>query len=307
MGDSVLEVDDLIKDFDGKRAVDRFSFRLRRGRILGMLGPNGAGKTTSIRMLMDIISPDSGTIRILGQRVDESLKDRIGYLPEERGLYRKMKVMDTLLYFGELKGLKRTRIRQRGQDLLERFDLAGYRDKKVEELSKGMSQKLQIIITILHDPELLILDEPFSGLDPVNIEMVKDLILEKKKDGISIIFSTHLMDYAEKIVDDIVMIHNGRKILDGTLADIKKDCSHRVISIDYRGDLSFLRGNPMVSRVRDYGNRAEIEIENMDHRQEVLKQLMQGVALEAFRVSDSSLNHIFISALTENREEEVAG
>jgi ABC-2 type transport system ATP-binding protein len=169
MNETVLNIRDLVKDFDGKRAVDQFSLQLRRGEILGLLGPNGAGKTTTIRMIMDIIAPDVGKIEILGQAFSEKLKDRIGYLPEERGLYRKLKVSETLTFFGELKGMKSQEIAARGKELLQKFGLEDYYDKKVEELSKGMAQKLQLITTIIHSPELLILDEPVSGLDPVNI------------------------------------------------------------------------------------------------------------------------------------------
>jgi ABC-2 type transport system ATP-binding protein len=172
MNEQALELKDLVKDFDGKMAVDRISFTARKGEILGLLGPNGAGKTTTIRMIMNIIAPDQGTIAILGRPFSEKMKDKIGYLPEERGLYRKMKVMDILVFLGELKGLRAEVIRERSRRLLKQFDLDRYEQKKVEELSKGMAQKLQIIATILHEPELLILDEPFSGLDPLNIELV---------------------------------------------------------------------------------------------------------------------------------------
>jgi ABC-2 type transport system ATP-binding protein len=299
----VLELDRLIKDFDGKRAVDDISFRLKRGEILGLLGPNGAGKTTTLRMILNIIMPDSGTIKILGEHFSEPLKERIGFLPEERGLYRKMKVSETLQFFGELKGMHTDAIKSRGMELLEKFDLAGYHDKKVEELSKGMAQKLQFITTIIHSPELLILDEPFSGLDPVNIELVKDIILEKKRDGITIIFSTHLMEYAEKIVDCVVMINNGRKVIDGTLPEVKADFGSKFIKLKYEGDAGFVSGLDYVKSVKDYGKEMEIEPQDINLKDRLLKDLVEKISISSFQVTEPSLNNIFIRKVNEGSNE----
>ena len=290
----VLVLDSLTKDFNGKRAVDNFSLTLPKGEILGLLGPNGAGKTTTIRMIMNIIAPDSGKINILGESFSEKMKNKIGYLPEERGLYRKMKLSEALTFFGELKGMKSAEIKQKGTELLEKFDLQDYRNKKVEELSKGMAQKLQFITTIIHSPELLILDEPFSGLDPINIELVKDIILEKKREGITIIFSTHLMDYAEKTVDSVVMINVGKKVLDGSLSHIKATYGTKTIKIRYEGDATFVSSIPYVQSVKDYGKEMEVELKKIENKDKLLKALLGKLVLNGFEVTEPSLNNIFM-------------
>lgn len=298
----MLKLSNLVKDFNGKRAVDDFSLILEKGKILGLLGPNGAGKTTALRMIMNIIAPDSGEIEILGERFNEKLKDKIGYLPEERGLYRKMKISETLRFFGKLKGMKSADISEQSEILLKKFDLYDYKDKKIEELSKGMAQKLQIITTILHSPDILILDEPFSGLDPVNIEMVKDLILGMKREGITIIFSTHLMEYAEKIVDSVVMINGGKKVLDGALKDIKGDYGNKFIKINYEGDASFVKSLKYVLSVKDYGKEMEIELDDIGKRDKLIKDLVSKISIKSFVVTEPSLNNIFIRKVKgENR------
>jgi ABC-2 type transport system ATP-binding protein len=299
MNEQALALNGLVKDFNGKRAVDQISFMARKGEILGLLGPNGAGKTTTIRMIMNVIAPDQGTIEILGRPFSEKMKDTIGYLPEERGLYRKMKVMDVLVYLGELKGLRPEAIRERGLRLLKQFDLERYEQKKVEELSKGMAQKLQIISTILHEPELLILDEPFSGLDPLNIELVTRILLEKKKDGVSIILSTHLMEYAEKLVDTVVMINQGRKVLDGKLAQIKSQYGTKFIRIEYEGDSAFMPDLKYVKSYRDYGRTMEIELVDLAHKNRLLEELSARVALNGFQLTEPSLQHIFVRKVNE--------
>jgi ABC-2 type transport system ATP-binding protein len=299
MSDYVLELNGLVKDFNGKRAVDDFSLKSKRGEILGLLGPNGAGKTTTIRMIMNIIAPDSGTIKILGENFSEKLKERIGYLPEERGLYRKMKVFETLYFFGELKGMKSDEIKAKGEEYLKKFDLENYSDKKVEELSKGMAQKLQFITTILHSPDLLILDEPFAGLDPMNIELVKDIILEKKREGITVIFSTHLMAYAEKIVDNVVMINQGKKVIDGNLFDVKSEFGTKFVKVNYEGDSTFVSSLDYVENVRDYGNEMEIELKDINRKDVLLKDLVSKVSVNSFQVTEPSLNTIFIRKVNE--------
>lgn len=299
MDNFALELEHLVKDFEDKRAVDDVSLKMKRGEILGLLGPNGAGKTTTMRMIMNIIAPDSGTIKILGEDFSERLKEKIGYLPEERGLYRKMKVSEILEFFGELKGMKTAEIKAKGKELLKKFSLENYWDKKVEELSKGMAQKLQFIVTIIHSPDLLILDEPFSGLDPLNIELVKDIILEKKKEGISIIFSTHLMDYAEKIVDDVVMIDKGKKVLDGSLSEVKAEFGAKFVKVNYEGDSSFVSSLDYVKQVRDYGNEMEIELGDISLKNRLLKELVSRISVNGFQVTEASLNHIFIRKVNE--------
>ena len=294
MAEYVLVLEDLVKDFDKKRAVDHISLKLKKGEILGLLGPNGAGKTTTMRMIMDIIAPDSGSIEIFGKRFSEKAKNRLGYLPEERGLYRKLKVSETLSFFGELKGMNSKTIKARGLQLLKRFNLDQYEDKKVEELSKGMAQKLQFIITIIHSPELLIFDEPFAGLDPINIELVKDIILEKKQEGNTIIFSSHLMEYAEKIVDSVVMINQGKKVLDDTLSQIKKDHGTRFVKVSYEGNSGFLSALKYVKNVKDYGKEMEIELEDIQHKDKLLRKMAENLSVNSYKITEPSLNSIFI-------------
>jgi len=298
MAETVLELRDLIKVYGDRTVVDGISLTLSKGEIVGMLGPNGAGKTTTIRMIMNIIAPDSGSVLILGQPFCEELKNRLGYLPEERGLYRKMTVMDALRFFGRLKGLERAEIDKRAESWLDRFALTEHKRKRIEELSKGMAQKVQIIVTILHKPELLILDEPFSGLDPVNIELVRDLILEMKRSGTSILFSTHLMDFAEKLVDRVIMIDRGSKVLDETLMQVRQDFGDSLVSISYNGDASFVAELPYVNSFRDYGNTMEIELADMHHKDELLDALRTRLDLTRFAVSEPSLNHIFFSRVS---------
>lgn len=299
MNEYILELENLVKDFDGKRAVNNVSLKLKSGEILGLLGPNGAGKTTTIRMILDIIAPDSGSIKVLGKPFNESLKNDIGYLPEERGLYRKMKVSETLEFFGELKGMKRDMIKTRSAELLKKFDLADYHDKKVEELSKGMAQKLQFITTVIHSPKLLILDEPLSGLDPVNIELVREFMLEKKREGVSIIFSTHLMDYAEKTVDAVVMIYKGDKVLDGPLQDIKAQYGKKTIKVVFEGDARFVAHLDYVAAVRDYGNEMEIELHDIKDKNRLLSDMVNHLSINSFHLTEPSLNNIFIRKVGE--------
>jgi ABC-2 type transport system ATP-binding protein len=294
MAEYVLVLEDLVKDFDKKRAVDHISLKLKKGEILGLLGPNGAGKTTIMRMIMDIIAPDSGTIEIFGKRFSEKAKNRLGYLPEERGLYRKLKVSETLSFFGELKGMNSKTIQAQGLKLLKKFNLYQYADKKVEELSKGMAQKLQFIITIIHSPELLIFDEPFAGLDPINIELVKDIILEKKQEGNTIIFSSHLMEYAEKIVDSVIMINQGKKVLDDTLSQIKKDHGTRFVKVSYEGNSGFLSALKYVKNVKDYGKEMEIELEDIQHKDKLLRKMAENLSVNSYKITEPSLNSIFI-------------
>lgn len=243
---------------------------------------------------MDIIAPDSGTIEIFGKRFSEKSKNRLGYLPEERGLYRKLKVSETLTFFGELKGMSSKTIQSRGMKLLKKFNLDQYWDKKVEELSKGMAQKLQFITTIIHSPELLIFDEPFAGLDPVNIELVKDIILEKKQEGNTIIFSSHLMEYAEKLVDSVVMINHGKKVLDGTLSQIKKNHGTRFVKVSYEGKSGFLSKLKYVKNVKDYGKEMEIELEDIRHKDMLLKMMAEKISINSYKITEPSLNSIFI-------------
>ncbi|MDP2038163.1 MAG: ATP-binding cassette domain-containing protein [Ignavibacteria bacterium] len=290
-----LEVRNLTKTFNKVVAVDNASFEVPDGSIFGLIGRNGAGKTTTIRMMMGIYLPDNGDVVLKGVKVGQEFKNRVGYLPEERGLYKKMKVLDTLLYFAELKGKTGKQVQKKAEEYLKRFDLYDRRLAKVEDLSKGNQQKLQFIGTILHDPEFIILDEPFSGLDPVNTNMLKDIILEMKSRGKVIIFSTHLMDFAEKMCDHIAMIDHGKIILKGSLNEIKAKHSQKNVSLSYDGDISFLQGHPLVEKIADYGNTTGVRLKEANQTQQLLKLLMErNVIVKKFDANDISLQEIFI-------------
>ncbi|MEW5842991.1 MAG: ATP-binding cassette domain-containing protein [Bacteroidota bacterium] len=290
-----LEVKDLTKRFNSLVAVDHASFEVPEGSIFGIIGRNGAGKTTTIRMMMNIYLPDEGDVVLRGVKIGQEFKNQVGYLPEERGLYKKMKVLETLLYFAELKGKSGREVQKNAEKYLKRFDLFDRRLSKVEDLSKGNQQKMQFISTVLHDPEFIILDEPFSGLDPVNTNLLKDIILEMKQKGKIIIFSTHLMDFAEKMCDHIVMIDHGKIILKGSLAEIKSKYGQRNVSITHAGDISFLNQSPLVEKIEDFGNSTGIKVKEASQTQQLLKLLVdRGVPIKKFDANEISLHEIFI-------------
>lgn len=237
-----VEVSHLAKAFGATQAVVDVSFAVEKGEIFGLLGPNGAGKTTSIRLMLDIFKPDQGSVSILGGPMTEAKKDRIGYMPEERGLYQEMPLEQCLVYLGTLKGLSKTEARRRVKPYLDRFDLANVRGKKVKELSKGMQQKAQIISTVLHAPELLIMDEPFSGLDPVNTQLAKDLLEEMRSRGTTILMSTHIMHQVEELCDRIVLINKGRNVLYGDLESIRRQYAGHAVLVKVDGELPALDG-----------------------------------------------------------------
>lgn len=293
---NVLEVRELVKRFNGITAVDRASFQVPQNSVFGLIGRNGAGKTTTLRMMLNIYLPDSGEVLFNGSKIGQNFKDSVGYLPEERGLYKKMKVIDMLLFLSELKGKKGREIEKSANEYLERFDLVDRKNSKVEDLSKGNQQKVQFIGTILHDPDFLIFDEPFSGLDPINTNLLKEIILEKKEKGKVIIFSTHLMEFAEKMCDHIAMIDHGKIILNGSLAEIKKKYANRNVSINYEGDISFLKGNPIIESIEDFGNTTGIRVKEVNHIQELLKLLVKNnVIVKKFNADEISLHEIFVA------------
>jgi len=292
------EVNNIAKSYGSKKVVDDVSFCVGRGEIFGLIGPNGAGKTTTIRMMMDIILPDSGSIRILGEKINPDSKNKIGYLPEERGLYKKLSVLQTLVYLSALKGypVKDNRI----EELLQRVDLLSHKDKKVEELSRGMSQLIQFLVTIIHDPQLIILDEPFANLDPVNTELIKEIIFELRKQGKAIILSTHRMNEVEELCDRILMIDNGRNVLYGKLADIKKKYRNNSVLVDCEGELGELDG---VLRQRKDEGYIELFLDGKTSPQKVLSQILDmGVTINRFEVSTPALNDIFLQVAAENDE-----
>jgi len=300
----IVEAQDICKQFGQLRAVDNISFSLEAGQVHGMLGPNGAGKTTTIRMLMNIIIPDSGKISLFGQKNSANQNHRIGYLPEERGIYRKMRVNDVLLFLGELKGMKGKKAQAAIDGLLERLELMEWKRKKVEELSKGMQQKLQMIATVMSEPELMILDEPFLGLDPINTNLIKELILEQKKKGNTIIFSTHEMDNAERLCDTILLIDHGQKILDGQIGEVKKQFGSRSIQLSYTGKPDFLQNSQVIEKFDDFGNYVELELKPGADPQEFLQSIVREVRINRFELMEPSLNDIFISSVQRHRQGE---
>ena len=297
-------LDQVCKSFGEVRAVDNLSVRVPAGSIYGFLGPNGAGKTTTIRMIMNIFRPDSGNIKIFGDGSVEQAKTRIGYMPEERGLYRKMTVSKVLAYFGAIKGVTTDELTRRVPQWLERVDLANWAEKKVEELSRGMHQKLQFAVTAINDPELLVLDEPFAGLDPLNQELLKTIILEMRDEAKTVIFSTHVMHEAEKLCDSILLINKGKTILDDKLAEIQSQQSSHAISVELEGDTAFIRTLPMVTKVESQGNRLEISLAENADPQQLLKALVERVRVQAFEVKVPSLHEIFVNLVGASNAED---
>src|SRR4030042_1437335 len=293
----MLEVKEIVKRFGKFTAVDRVSFSAEEGIIFGLLGPNGAGKTTTIRMIMNIILPDSGHIHLFGKPFSGKATNSIGYLPEERGLYRKMKAGDLLLFLMELKEMNSREAKKKIGLWLERMDLTEWKNKKIEELSKGMQQKLQFIATIIHSPGLLILDEPFGGLDPVNSNLLKDILLEIKNGGTTILFSTHIMESAEKLCEEILLINKGKAVLQGRLGEIKKGYGRRNVFIEYEGKSAFLKKSKQISRFDDYGNAVEIQLIRNADTQQLLKEAVAGCNVKRFEVKEPSLNDIFIDTV----------
>jgi len=288
----IIGLDHITKSYDNHVAVDDLSLQVPKGSIYGFIGPNGSGKTTTIRMIMNILYPDSGTIRIHNKEHIGSQLDNIGYLPEERGLYRKMKVKELVRFYAELKHVLNPV--KEADFWLEKFELAKWAGKKVETLSKGMSQKLQFIITIINRPEIIILDEPFSGLDPVNAEIIKEVILDLRKEGATVLFSTHDMAVAEKMCDFIFMIYKGRKVLDGTLESIQKKYGQDTIRIQSEGGIHVLVGIPGIDKINDFGQVQEIRMSNGADNQRILSAIMAKTRVLKFEITSPSLNDIFI-------------
>jgi ABC-2 type transport system ATP-binding protein len=304
---NALELDRIIKRFGDFTAVDGVSLIVPAGSIYGFLGPNGAGKTTTIRMIMNILRPDEGSIQILGGPSGEGVKTRTGYLPEERGVYKKMKVLDLVAYFGTLKGLSRGEAARRGKRHLEDMGLGDWIGRNCQDLSKGMQQKVQFIATIVHGPELLILDEPFSGLDPINTEVLKDKILELKAAGTTVLFSTHIMDQAEKLCDSVVLINSGKKVLDGTLDEVRRSAvAEETVVIEFEGPFVSLEELPMVDRVSDFGRSLEVFIKPGHEPEKLLEALVGKVKLRRFEVRRPSLHEIFLRAVGGESSEPVA-
>lgn len=303
----IVELKHVRKAYDTKIAVADLSFTIEPGSMFGLLGPNGSGKTSSIRMMIGITVPDSGTVSLFGQPFRRDLLKRVGYLPEERGLYKKMKVMDQLIFFGQLRGLDAATASKRAHAWCERLDITPAIDKKTEELSKGMQQKIQFISTLLHEPELIIMDEPFSGLDPVNAVLLMDTLIDLRKQGRTILFSTHRMDQVEKLCDNICLIHNSHVILSGSMREIKSHYPANRVVINFTGNPSFLQ-HPSIAEARTYEGLAEIRLKEGSDAQSLLSMAIQnGASITRFEVMEPTLEDIFIEKVTESSRRLQAG
>lgn len=292
-----LELRDVRKSYGNFVAVNGVSLTVPPGSIFGLLGPNGAGKTSTIRMIMDITAPDTGEVRFFGHpRTDDDLR-RVGYLPEERGLYRKMTVLEQLVFLGEIRGLKKKALLPKIERWLERVDLQDWTKKKVEELSKGMQQKVQLIGTVLHEPDLLILDEPFSGLDPINQELFRDLLLEYRQQGKSVVLSTHGMELAERLCDHICLISHGRVVLEGDLKEIKRRIGGNAYRLAATGDLERLKDLPGIAQATVRDGAAKLMLEPDADGSEILRRLVQFLDVHEFRSEEPELEQIFMKAV----------
>jgi ABC-2 type transport system ATP-binding protein len=286
------------KAFAGHVAVTGLSLRIPRGSVFGLLGPNGAGKTTTLRMVMNVLRPDVGTIEILGRAADGSGRDRIGYMPEERGLYPRMVVEDQLIHFAALKGVSRRESAARLGPWLERLGLAEWRRRRLSELSKGMQQKAQFIATVLHEPEVLILDEPLSGLDPVAADLMRDTLVEMRRAGRTLVVSSHQMETVERLCDSIALLHRGEKVLEGTVAEVRRSHGANTLVLAYRGDGAFLASLPHVLRVSDFGGYVELHMGAGFDPQAVLEAAAARLRISRFEVVEPSLHDIFVQEVT---------
>ena len=299
---ATVKLTQVTKRFGDFAAVSDLTLSVRPGRIYGLLGPNGAGKTTTIRMIVNITAPDSGTVELFGKQITKELQDRIGYLPEERGLYKKMKLGDQIRFFAELKSVSKNDIDRRIDSWLERVKLTPWKNKKATELSKGMQQKAQFVTAVLHDPDLLILDEPFSGLDPINVELLKQVILDLKIAGKTIIFSTHQMEVAEKICDDICLLDRSRKIFEGSLREVKRSFGRNAVALRLSGGDGIVGSHALVAKTTHHADEMELLLTPKADAQVLLRDLISaGARVEKFEMIEPSLHDIFITKVTENQ------
>ncbi len=289
-----LRCSGLTKRFNGKAAVDNLDLEVPAGQVFGLLGPNGSGKTTTIRMVLGIYARDGGEVETLGSADPLGVRDRLGYLPEDRGLYPKMKVAEQLTFLGAIRGLSQREAKQRADAWLERLGLGDRAKSDTNELSKGMQQKIQFAASVLHDPELLVLDEPFTGLDPINTRLLKDLIIEQRDKGTTVVLSTHRMDQVEQMCESICLIHEGHAVLAGALSEIKASYGESSVSIEYEGEAGSLQGLAGVREVRDSGRTASLLLENTAASQDVLRQLVDRVRVRSFKLAEPSIEDIFL-------------
>ncbi len=297
-----ISIHDITKTYGTKRAVSGLSLAVPQGSLFGLLGPNGAGKTTTIRMVLNIYAPDSGTIRVLGQPMSEGLKGRIGYLPEERGLYTRMQVGELLVFMAGMKGVGSAEAAKRARAWLARLELAGCWEKKLQDLSKGMQQKVQFVATVLHEPDLIILDEPFAGLDPINTNVLRDIMVELHAKGRTVVFSTHIMEQAERLCDGICIINEGRKALEGSLKEIKGRYGRNTVALGFEGDGDFLTSHPLVRRTSSYNAYVEVTLVDGADPQALLRDALTRVRVFRFEVVEPSLHDIFIERVQATAE-----
>jgi len=303
----IVQLENVRKAYENKVAVEDLSLAIEAGTMFGLLGPNGSGKTSSIRMMIGITLPDSGTVRLFDEPFQRKQLARVGYLPEERGLYKKMKVLDQIVFLGQLHGMDSATARRQALDWCERLEISEAIEKKTEELSKGMQQKIQFICALLHDPDLIIMDEPFSGLDPLNAELLLDTLVEQRRQGKAVLFSTHRMDQVEKLCDAIALIHQGRLVLSGNMRDVKARYPQNRVQVEFEGDDAFLR-HPSIAEVKDYGGHAEIKLrpENLDAQPLLAEAVRNGTRIRRFEVSAPTLEEIFIEKVRETKGQENA-
>jgi ABC-2 type transport system ATP-binding protein len=295
-----IALDRVTKRFDSLTAVSDLSLCVKQGAVFGLLGPNGAGKTTTLRMIMRVLIPDEGSIKVLGLPASDRTQDLIGYLPEERGLYQRMKVREVLVFLAALKGLAEAEATRRVRAWLERLELAAWSEKKINDLSKGMQQKAQFIAAVIHQPPLLILDEPFTALDPLNAALIKDIMLELRAQGSTVILSTHRMEQVEMMCDSICLINKGQSVLDGDLRAIKQSYGKNTLRIEYEGDEQFLEMPALVEKVNRFGAVVEAKLKPGADPQEILKAAVQrGVRIGRFELVEPPLNDIFIEKVSE--------
>ena len=296
----MLTVNNLVKSFNSTTAVNNLSFSVGSGKVFGLLGPNGAGKTTTIRTILNIIKPTSGEVRFDGKPITYEYYNVIGYLPEERGLYKRSRVLDVLVYFASLKNIKKKEAVQLADSWLNRLNISDLREKRIEQLSKGNQQKIQLIAAIIHNPRLLILDEPFTGFDPINQKEVKDLILSFLWEGKTIILSTHQMDLAEKLCEEILLINNGSEVCFGKLSEIKKRFGGNNVRIGFTGNGNTLNKFTEILKYEIYSNYTDIQLKNEIKPEEFLKKLITNVEINHFSVIEPTLDKIFIDIIKEN-------
>jgi ABC-2 type transport system ATP-binding protein len=298
LNDVAIRLSGVSKTYQGHAAVRELSLVVARGSVFGLLGPNGAGKTTTLRMIMNVIGPDTGTIEILGRPADRASRDRIGYMPEERGLYPRMALEEQLLFFARLKGTPRAEAAQRLPAWLARMGLAEWGKRRLNELSKGMQQKAQFIATVVHNPDVLLLDEPLSGLDPVGADMMRDVLLELSRQGKTLILSSHQMETVERLCDAIALIDRGVKLLDGPVAEVKRRRGRNTVALAFEGDGAFLGSLPGVKRVSEAGRYTEIQLADGADPQDLLRAATARLRVNRFEIVEPSLHEIFVESVT---------